>query len=79
MEVEDEVQLADTVEVLVKYLHEVVHDLEDQELVFFLVDDWDEVEARIPKCWLDSISFGFCGDSYRLGGISLRSGGFMQR
>jgi hypothetical protein len=47
VEVEDEVQFADISEVLVEYLHEALHEFEDDEFVLVLVDDGDEVETGV--------------------------------
>ena len=47
MEVEDEVQLTDTVEVLVQHFDEMVHRFERHQLVVFLVHDADEIETGI--------------------------------
>ena len=49
VEVEDQVQLADIAKVAVKDLDEVMDDVEDDELVVFLLDAGNEVERGIPK------------------------------
>jgi hypothetical protein len=45
MKIEDQIEFADVAEVLVKYFYEALHELEDNELIFVLVDDGDEVET----------------------------------
>lgn len=45
MKVEDKIEFADVAEVLVKYFYEALHEFKDDELVFVLVDDGDEVET----------------------------------
>ena len=49
MEIEDQVQLAYIAKVSVEYLYEVVYDVEDYELVVFLLDTADKVEGGIPN------------------------------
>lgn len=45
MKIEDQIEFADVAKVLVKYFYEALHELEDDELIFVLVDDGDEVET----------------------------------
>jgi hypothetical protein len=47
VEVEDEVEFADVSEVLIEYFDEGLHEFEDDELIFVLIDDGDEVEAGV--------------------------------
>lgn len=47
MEVENKVQFAHIPEVLVQYFHEALHEFEDDEFVFVLIDDGDEVETGV--------------------------------
>ena len=47
MEVKDEVELTHAVKVLVQHLHEMVHRLEDGQLVVFFVHETDEVQTGI--------------------------------
>ena len=47
MKIEDEVEFAYVPEVLVQNFNKSLHELEDDEFVFFLVDDGDEVETGV--------------------------------
>ena len=48
MEVENQIQLAYITKVSVKHLNEVVYDVENYELIVFLLDTCDKVERGIP-------------------------------
>ena len=48
VEVEDDVELADTAEVPVETLDEVMNHFESDQFVFFLVTERDEVQRSVP-------------------------------
>lgn len=47
MEIEDEIEFADISKVLVEHFHKGLHEFEDDELVFVLIDYGDEVETGV--------------------------------
>lgn len=46
MKIEDEVEFADVSEIFVQNFNKRLHHFEDDQFVFLLVDDGDEVETR---------------------------------
>lgn len=47
MEVENEIKFANISKILIQYLNKTLHELEDDELVFVLIDDGDEIQTGI--------------------------------
>ena len=47
VKIEDEIQFADISEVLIQSLYKNLHEFKDDELVFILVDEGDEVETGV--------------------------------
>lgn len=48
MEVENQIELAHTVEVFIQDFHVVVHNFQDEQLIFIFVHYTDEVQTGIP-------------------------------